>query len=89
MTTDADPRAGQVTALLQAWHDGDEGALDALMPIVHHELRRLARRHMRRERPGHTLQATALVNEAYLRLVDVKRVRVAEPGALPRHGGAR
>ena len=47
MTTDADPRAGQVTALLQAWHDGDGGALDALIPIVHSELRRLARCYMR------------------------------------------
>ena len=75
MKTDAFPPAGQVTALLLAWHDGDGGALDALIPIVHSELRRLARYYMRRERPGQTLQPTALVNEAYLRLVGVQRVR--------------
>jgi RNA polymerase sigma factor (TIGR02999 family) len=75
MTTDADPRAAPVTALLLAWHDGDAGALEALIPIVHSELRRLARRYMRQERPGHTLQPTALVNEAYVRLVGVQGVR--------------
>ena len=64
-----------VTELLVAWSRGDEGALDGLAPLVHHELRRLAARHMRGERPGHILQATALVNEAYLRLVDWKDVR--------------
>jgi len=64
-----------VTELLVAWSRGDEGALDGLAPLVHHELRRLAARHMRGERPGHILQATALVNEAYLRLVDWKGVR--------------
>ena len=62
------------TALLQAWGRGDQSAFDALVPLVHDELRRLARRHMGHERPGHTLQATALVNEAYLRLIDVKRM---------------
>jgi RNA polymerase sigma factor (TIGR02999 family) len=61
--------------LLQAWGRGDTAALDQLLPLVHEELRRLARRQMRHERPGHTLQATALVNEAYLRLIDVKRIR--------------
>jgi RNA polymerase sigma factor (TIGR02999 family) len=61
-----------VSLLLRAWSDGDRGALDRLTPIVNDELRRLARRYMKRERPGHSLQATALVNEAYLRLVDYK-----------------
>jgi RNA polymerase sigma factor (TIGR02999 family) len=64
-----------VTALLQAWGEGDEVALERLLPVVHDELRRLARRYMAGEHQGHTLQATALVNEAYLRLVDVHKVR--------------
>jgi RNA polymerase sigma factor (TIGR02999 family) len=64
-----------VTGLLVAWSAGDESALGRLMPIVHGELRRLARRLMRGERGGHTLQTTALVNEAYMRLVDLSRVR--------------
>ena len=64
-----------VTALLQAWRDGDEAAQDELFPLVYGELKRLARRHMAAERPWHTLQATALVNEAYLRLVDIQRMR--------------
>ena len=64
-----------VTALLQAWRAGDEQALAAMMPIVHEELRKLARRSMAGERPDHTLQVTALVNEAYLRLVDLKRMQ--------------
>jgi RNA polymerase sigma factor (TIGR02999 family) len=63
-----------VTALLQAWSAGDSTALDRLVPLVHSELRRLARRHMRRERPGHTLQTTALIHEAYLRLVGAQHV---------------
>jgi len=58
-----------VTALLQAWRAGDRGALDRLIPLVHDELHRLAQGCMRGERPDHTLQATALVNEAYLKLV--------------------
>jgi RNA polymerase sigma factor (TIGR02999 family) len=61
-----------VSGLLQAWGDGDRGALDKLTPIVYDELRRLARRYMRGERPGHSLQTSALVNEAYMRLVDYK-----------------
>ncbi len=61
--------------LLTAWRGGDHSALDALMPLVYDELRRLARDYLRRERPDHTLQPTALVNEAYLRLVDQKRMR--------------
>lgn len=64
-----------ITRLLAKWKDGDEGALQQLMPIVHEELRRLARRQMAGERPGHTLQPTALVNEAYLRLVDLKQMQ--------------
>jgi len=60
-----------VTEWLVAWSGGDDEALQRLVPVVHTELRRLARRAMRRERAGHTLQTTALVNEAYLRLVDL------------------
>jgi RNA polymerase sigma factor (TIGR02999 family) len=63
-----------VTQLLQAWSDGDEAALIALVPIVESELRRLARGYMARERHDHTLQTTALVNEAYLRLIDARQV---------------
>ena len=58
-----------------AWGRGEAAAFDQLVPLVHDELRRLARRYMRGEHPGHTLQATALVNEAYLRLIEVKQVR--------------
>src|SRR5262245_14423760 len=65
---------GDVTGLLLEWRGGDERALDRLIPLVHGQLRRIAGRCIRRERAGHTLQATALVNEAYLRLVDAKRV---------------
>jgi RNA polymerase sigma factor (TIGR02999 family) len=68
------PAPQDVTRLLQAWSDGDEGALAQLMPLVHTELHRLARQYLRGERPGHTLQTTALVNEAYLRLLDVRQV---------------
>jgi len=64
-----------VTALLRAWTKGDQRALDQLTPIVYKELHNLARRYMRRERVGTSLQATALVNEAYLRLVEYKRMR--------------
>ncbi|HEX4347727.1 MAG TPA: sigma-70 family RNA polymerase sigma factor [Vicinamibacterales bacterium] len=64
-----------MTALLVAWGGGDESALERLVPVVHAELRRLARQQMANERQGHTLQTTALVNEAYLRLVDLKRIR--------------
>ncbi len=69
----AQPR--EVTQLLLAWNDGDESALEKLVPLVYEELRRLARRYMRRERPDHTLQTTALINEAYLQLVDIRNVR--------------
>jgi RNA polymerase sigma factor (TIGR02999 family) len=70
----ADKRA-DITELLVAWRNGDEGALAQLMPEVHGELHRIARRCMRGERAGHSLQATALVNEAYVRLVDTRQVR--------------
>lgn len=63
-----------VTALLRAWSGGDEAALGALLPLVEAELRRLARAYMARERMGHTLQAAALVNEAFLRLIDARQV---------------
>jgi RNA polymerase sigma factor (TIGR02999 family) len=69
-STDAD-----VSSLLRAWSDGDQNALDKLAPIVYDELRRLAGYYLNRERSGHSLQATALVNEAYLRLVDYKRMQ--------------
>ena len=64
----------QVTGLLIAWSHGDKEALDKLVPMVNNELRRLAHHYMSRERSGHTLQTTALVNEAYLRLVDQSEV---------------
>ena len=70
----AQPGTDQVTELLVEWSNGDKAALDKLMPLIHEELRRLAHRYMRRERGGHTLQTTALVNEAYVRLVNRKRV---------------
>jgi RNA polymerase sigma-70 factor (ECF subfamily) len=63
-----------VSGLLHAWSQGDAQALDELIPVVYRELHRLARNYMNRERAGHSLQATALVNEAYLRLVDYKRM---------------
>jgi len=65
---------GDVTQLLVDWSQGDREALDRLMPVVYDELRRLARQQLRRERPDHTLQTTALVHEAYLRLVDQTRI---------------
>ena len=67
----------EITRLLNEWGGGDQEALDRLYPLVYAELRRLARRYMRREREGHTLQTTALVNEAYLRLLDQRHVRWA------------
>ena len=64
--------SAEITRLLKAWGGGDSTALDRLTPLVYEQLRRMARSYMRTERPGHTLQATALVNEAYLRLVDAR-----------------
>src|SRR5580698_2860914 len=63
-------KAGQITQLLELWNQGDRDAMEKLVPLVYGELHRLARRYIAAERPGHTLQATALVNEAYLKLVD-------------------
>lgn len=65
----------EITQLLQAWSEGDQNALERLAPAVYDELRRLASGYMKRERPGHSLQTTALVNEAYVRLADYKRIR--------------
>lgn len=65
----------QVTQLLQEWSEGDENALARLMPLVHDELHRLAHQHMKRESAGHILQTSALINEAYLRLVDQPQIR--------------
>lgn len=64
-----------VTHLLIAWSDGDSDALERLMPLVYRELKRQAERRLRRERPGHTLEPTALVHEAYLKLIDQKQAR--------------
>jgi RNA polymerase sigma-70 factor (ECF subfamily) len=72
---EAKESSGAVTALLRAWSNGEAGALDQLTPLVYVELRRLAHRQMGHERAGHSLQTTALVNEAYLRLVDCNRMR--------------
>jgi RNA polymerase sigma factor (TIGR02999 family) len=64
----------QVTRLLKEWSEGDETALEQLMPLVYDELHRLAHQHMRREKPGNVLQTSALINEAYLRLVDEPQI---------------
>jgi RNA polymerase sigma-70 factor, ECF subfamily len=69
------PSAGEVSQLLRAWTEGDRQALDRLTPVVYDELRRLARAYLKREPLGHSLQTTALVNEAYMRLVDYKPMR--------------
>ena len=69
------PSPGAVTELLRAWSDGDDAALEQLVPLMEAELRRLARGYMGRERQGHTLQTTALVNEAFLRLTDARQIR--------------
>jgi len=68
-----EPPSIQITQLLRSWSQGDEGAIEKLMPLVYDELHRMARRYMSSEKPGHTLQATALVNEAYLRLVEASQ----------------
>lgn len=69
------PESQDVTQLLQAWSDGDADALEQLTPVIHVELHRIAKRYMSKERVGHTLQTTALVNEAYVRLIDWKNAR--------------
>jgi RNA polymerase sigma factor (TIGR02999 family) len=71
------PHQHEITQLLAEWSDGNQSALDELYPLVYEELHRLARRYMSRERKGHTLQTTALINEAYVRLVDQKNVHWA------------
>ena len=68
------PSSHEVTLMLQAWGEGDQAALDKLTPLVEAELRRLAHHYLAQERPGHTLQTTALINEAWLRLIDWKQV---------------
>ena len=73
MTAEGEPEG--VTGLLLAWNDGDESALEKLVPLVYQELHRLAKRQMQRERSDHNLQTTALINEAYLRLVDLRNVQ--------------
>ncbi|HLJ14922.1 MAG TPA: sigma-70 family RNA polymerase sigma factor [Bryobacteraceae bacterium] len=73
MSTDLN--SNEISRLLSAWTEGDESAVQGLTAIVYEELRRLAHYYMQRERPGHTLQTTALVNEVYIRLVDYKRMR--------------
>ena len=70
-----DPSPHDVTQLLVAWNDGDQAARDELMSVVYQELHRLAHQYMKRESPGHTLQTSALVNEAFLRLIDQTKVR--------------
>ena len=72
---DMDQRGQQITQLLSDWSDGDRDALERLTQVVYAELHRLAHQHMNRERPGHTLQTSALVNEAFLRLIDQRNVR--------------
>ena len=67
--------SNEITDLLLAWNDGEPTALERLVPLVEVELRRLARTYMRRERAGHTLQTTALINEAYVRLIDARKIR--------------
>jgi RNA polymerase sigma factor (TIGR02999 family) len=67
-------QTSETTLLLRAWADGDKGALDRLTPHVYHMLRRIAGQHMKNERPGQSLQATALVHEAYLKLIDITNV---------------
>jgi RNA polymerase sigma factor (TIGR02999 family) len=69
------PSSRDITRLLVAWSDGDRAALDSLVPIVQPELRRLARRYMARQRPGHMLQPTALINEVYLHLIEWRNLR--------------
>ena len=69
------PSAQHLTQLLQAWSDGDQDALAKLTPLIYAELHRLARRYMAQERPGHLLQTSALVNEAFIRLIDWQNVQ--------------
>jgi len=68
------PATHEITELLQDWSEGDESALERLMPLVYEQLHRLAHQHMKREKPGHILQTSAVINEAYLRMVDSPRI---------------
>ncbi len=77
MKKDPPRQEHEITQLLAEWSDGNQAALDELYPLVYEELHRLARRYMSRERKGHTLQTTALINEAYVRLVDQRNVQWA------------
>ncbi len=77
MKKDPPRQEHEITQLLVAWREGNQAALDELYPLVYDELHRLARRYMSRERKGHTLQTTALINEAYVRLVDQRNVQWA------------
>jgi RNA polymerase sigma factor (TIGR02999 family) len=77
MKKDLPRQEHEITQLLAEWREGNQGALDDLYPLVYDELHRLARRYMSRERKGHTLQTTALINEAYVRLVDQRNVQWA------------
>ena len=70
-----EPSSQQITQLLIAWSNGEADALEELVPVIYEELRRLARYYMRGETPNHTLQTTALIHEAYLKLIDQKRVK--------------
>jgi len=72
------PAANEITQLLRDWSGGDQTALDKLMPLVYDELHRLAHQHMRREQAGHMLQTSALINEAYLRLVDQRELAIQD-----------
>lgn len=74
MASTGNSGSAEVTQLLLAWRDGDAAALERLVPLVHAELRRIARGFMRKEQAGHTLQTSALVNEAYMRLIDARQV---------------
>lgn len=74
------PAPHEVTGLLQAWSQGDDQALQKLMPLVYEELHRTARRHMAGERPSHTLQPTALIHEVYLRLADARNIQIHDRG---------
>ena len=83
---DSPSRQQDVTQLLRAWSEGDSGALQQLTPLVYEELYRRAHWHMARENPGHTLQATALVNEIYVRMVDLRGVSWRDLTARPAPG---
>jgi len=82
----AAPTSHSVTRLLLSWRQGNPAALEQLIPLVYQKLRRLARRYMAGQKPGHTLQATGLVNEAYVRLIDCQQVNWKDRAFLCRFG---